>query len=314
MSNGPTVVILGGTGRLGYRVSEVFLTEFHSAFPNIKIPTRDASTPKAQALQKKGAELIQWNPTDERCLQDAFQGADVIVDILNSQLPKEERTGITKYALESGPKVYFLSEFGIDHRQNDFPGYDLPMWEAKRVHAAWARALAGDATKVISVYTSLFLENAFEWIYLGDLAGFDVEKNQYVCIGPPNQRVAFTSTADIGRAAARLAVLALGPATAPNVPDHVRIAGSVVSYEDVRDLVAAIKGVEKGEIRSESLEEHKKSLPGEREKPGSMLHYIRVLMGESKLDFSRENQNELVNEGEGQWRWKTAEDELRDQL
>ena len=39
-------------------------------------------------------------------------------------------------------------------------------------------------------------------------------------------------------------------------------------------------------------------------------------MGENKLDFSRENQNELVNEleGERQWRWKTAEDELRDQL
>ena len=57
--------------------------------------------------------MIQWNPTDERCLQEAFEGADVIVDILNSQLPKEERTGITKYALESGPKVYFLSEFGM---------------------------------------------------------------------------------------------------------------------------------------------------------------------------------------------------------
>ena len=91
----------------------MFLTEFRPAFPNIKIPTRDASTPKAQALEKKGAEVIQWNPTDERCLQEAFEGADVIVDILNSQLPKEERMRITKYALEGGPKVYFLSEFGM---------------------------------------------------------------------------------------------------------------------------------------------------------------------------------------------------------
>ena len=30
------------------------------------------------------------------------------------------------------------------------------------MHEAWARALGGDTTKVISVYTSLFLENAFE--------------------------------------------------------------------------------------------------------------------------------------------------------
>ncbi|PIL30677.1 hypothetical protein GSI_07381 [Ganoderma sinense ZZ0214-1] len=157
-------------------------------------------------------------------------------------------------------------------------------------------------------------------LILGEPAGFDVEKNRYECIGPPNQRVAFTSTADIGRAVARLAILELAldhdtsTLLMASVPEHVRIAGSVVSFEDVRDLVSEIKGGAKGEIRSEDLAAHKKSLPGEREKAGSILHYIRVLMGENKLDFSRENQNEVVNEGERQWRWRTAEDELRDQL
>ncbi len=51
------------------------------------------------------------------------------------------------------------------------------------------------------------------------------------------------------------------PATsAPNVPEHVRISGNVISYEDVRDLVSEIKGVEKGEIRNEDLEEHTSKL------------------------------------------------------
>ena len=104
-----------------------------------------------------------------------------------------------------------------------------------------------------------------------------MEKNQYTCIGPTGQRITFTSGGDIGRAVARLAILALDPAAAPNVPDHVQIAGSVVSYEDVRDLVAKIKGIEKGEIHSEDIAQHKNSLPEEREKPGSVLHYIRYV-------------------------------------
>lgn len=49
-----------------------------------------------------------------------------------------------------------------DHRQNDFPGYDHPIWEEKRLLEAQARALGGNTTKVISLYTGLFLEGAFQ--------------------------------------------------------------------------------------------------------------------------------------------------------
>lgn len=34
----------------------------------------------------------------------------------------------------------------------------------------------------------------------------------------------------------------------------------------------------------------------------------RVLMGEGKLDFSKENHNELVNPHESVWKWKTMEE------
>ena len=37
----------------------------------------------------------------------------------------------------------------------------------------------------------------------------------------------------------------------------------------------------------------------------------RVLMGEGKMDFSKDNLNELVNPGESLWKWKTVEDHLR---
>ena len=85
-----------------------------------------------------------------------------------------------------------------------------------------------------------------------------------------------TSMADIGRAVARLAILALDPATAASVPDELRIAGDTVTYEDVRDLVARIKGVGKGDIKSEDLAQRKNAL---RENPGgNFLEYLRYVL------------------------------------
>ena len=57
------------------------------------------------------------------------------------------------------------------------------------------------------------------------------------------------------------------------MPDEARIAGNVASYEDVRDIVATIKGAEKGEIKSEDLAELKGKLA--KGESSSVLNYIR---------------------------------------
>ena len=43
-------------------------------------------------------------------------------------------------------------------------------------------------------------------------------------------------------------MLGLDTATAEQVPEEIRIAASTVDFEEIRDLVAQIKGVEKGPI------------------------------------------------------------------
>lgn len=45
-----------------------------------------------------------------------------------------------------------------DHRLVDFSGYEKPEWERKKTIAAEVRALAKDKTKVISLYTGIFLD------------------------------------------------------------------------------------------------------------------------------------------------------------
>ncbi|KAI0373209.1 NAD-P-binding protein [Pilatotrama ljubarskyi] len=307
MSGRYSVAIVGGTGRLGFDVSQVFLDEFHTTFPTVRVLTRDPSTAKVQQLAEKGALINLFDQEDvAQSLAEAFTGVDVVINALPTTTPKDVKRQVAEAAVKHGVKVFFLSEFGVDHNKNNFPGYDHHEWEVKRQLAAEARELArGTPTQVIAVYTGLFLELA-----LNPFMGFDLENNVFTCIGPPSQKITFTSKADIGRALARLSELALGPLTANKVPEELRIAGTVVSYESIRDLIARSKGIQKGEVKSENLEQLKNKL---RQTPGAhIVEYIRVLMGEGKLDFSEDNANSLVNPAEAFWKWKSVEDQLRD--
>ncbi|OJT13021.1 hypothetical protein TRAPUB_10430 [Trametes pubescens] len=306
MSGTYSVAIVGGTGRLGYEISVVFLDEFRTTFPIVRVLTRDPSTARAQTLASKGAMLQVLDSTDvAQSLLETFVHADVVINALNVSAPKALKKQVAAAAVASGARVFFLSEFGVDHRENDFPGYDHHDWDVKRELAAHAREVArGTPTQVVAVYTGLFIE-----LSLNPFLGFDIDNNVFTCFGPPTQKVSFTSKADVGRALARLSALALEPFTATQVPDELRLSGNAVTYEEVRNLIAEAKGVRMGEIKSEDLDQLKRKL---RDTPDShVVEYIRVLMGEGKLDFSRDNANSLVNPAEAFWKWKSVADQLR---
>lgn len=67
--------------------------------------------------------------------------------------------------------------------------------------------------------------------------GFDVPE-RVVTAYAPSTRVAFSAKADIGRAIAQLAILAMLPDSA--VPDHVRIAGTNVSPLDLQAILSKV--------------------------------------------------------------------------
>ncbi|KAI0781448.1 hypothetical protein BD413DRAFT_608590 [Trametes elegans] len=214
--------------------------------------------------------------TSKMSLAEAFAGVDVVISTLPTSVPVEVRRRVAQSAVKSGAKVFFLSEFGVDHGRNDLPGVGHHQWVVRRQLASEAREVArGTPAPVIALYPKLFLKVA-----LNPPMGFDVENNTFDCIGSPAQRVAFTSRTGVGRALARMSALALEPLTAGKVPDEVRIAGTTISFEEVRDAVAQAMGLQNGEVR-EDLAEAKARLREDRDT--RVVQYIRVLMGEGKL-------------------------------
>ncbi|TFK86749.1 NAD(P)-binding protein [Polyporus arcularius HHB13444] len=301
-----TAVILGGTGELGFHVSTVFLTEYRSAFPTIRITTRDTTSSKAKKLADQGADVLSFGESWDTVLS----GADVVVNVLPTSVVQGFNKELVAALLKNSVKVYFPPSFGSDYRFVDFPGFEMAEWPMKRAVGEETRALADGKLKIISLMNGAFTS----WVFRPDrTVGVDVANNTFTCFDPPSARFGVTDLADIGRAVAQLSVLALDPETAGTVPDVVRIAGQNVSMEDIRDAVARVKGVAPGKIVNlGDPAPAKKALRDEY--PDSryrILDYVRVANAEGQCDMS-ENDNELVNPGQSLWKWKTVDDQLRD--
>ncbi|OCH93284.1 NAD(P)-binding protein [Obba rivulosa] len=318
LSRGQYVLaIAGATGRLGKALSEVFLTTYRPFFSSVRVLVRDPSSEAARALAQKGAEVHHIDLSNlHDSLSAALRGVDVVVNALATSAA-ELSDAVFDAALESGVRVYFPPEFGVDHQLNDFPGFEHSDWAKKKAHESRVRERAGSKMKVISVYSGLFLEEALNFPALG----FDHRKLTYTCIGPPTQRIAFTSKRDIGNTLAELALLSLSPPSATRVPDHVQIAGNVVSFEELRDIVRGVRqesGVDdEVTVRSEDLKMTREALQDEMRrqpplKPATFVRINRIIMGEGKLDFSNDNHNELVNPNEELWKWRTVEGFVRE--
>ena len=110
----------------------------------------------------------------------------------------------------------------------------------------------------------------------------------------------------------------------------MRIAGNSKNSEEIASAFKNAANSQKDFIfHSGSIDEAKDglrqaALKGEVQSPAEHIKWVvpmysifkigrwgwtfRVLMGEGKLDWSGDNQNELVNPNESIWKWKTVED------
>jgi len=287
-----TVAIAGSTGNIGPYVAKAFLSPIHPISVNrVLILTRDPSSPKAKELEGLGGQIVKLEGDAPKVEQ--LKGVDVLINCLSHSVPLETKDSYVQAAAEAGVKVYFPSEFGIDHRRNDF---EHPVWDGKKAHADKARATG--KLKVISLYTGHFLETA-----IGPWFGFDTKNHVYTAVGSPTAKFSTTSKVDVGYALAQLSVRAVENPS--EVPDHVRISGDAKSFQEIAEIMGRESGVE---IKVETIDvtEWKEKIHKEGKAKGDPLVHLRLLNGSGNVDFTKENDNQLVNPG--LWKWKTVED------
>ncbi|KIO26435.1 hypothetical protein M407DRAFT_24284 [Tulasnella calospora MUT 4182] len=291
------VAIAGATGHLGPYVVRAFLEP--SIHPlqvkRVVAFTRNATSDSAKDLETRGAEVIEGAPT----VQD-LKGIDVFINVLSDKVSVDVRDTYAQAAAEAGVKVYFPNEFVADARLLDF---EHPLYKMKVTHAKRARELGSGKMKVVSVYSGQFLDYLF---WGGAMIGLDTVNRTYTVSGLPANKFGITSMADVGTALARFSILAAeNPAS---VPDHVRLSGDAVSFAELATVVGNERG-ETIEVKSTSAAETKQKLI---DNPADFLSLVRYMLGSGVTDFSKENENELVNPGQSLWRWRTVADAVKE--
>ena len=198
----------------------------------------------------------------------------------------------------SSVRLYFPSEFGVNHYIHDFPHEE---WDAKKKHFKLAEELLGHGdVRICRVFAGLFLEDS-----IGPWFGFFTKQNRYEAVGSPNQATSYTSMRDVGRA---LAVLATLPSS--KIPDMVHLSGDTKSVSEIAAIMEAADPLrEPIEVTTVALESYKAEVIADpRPTPE---RYLRFLMGEGRIDHTKDamgNDNALIENADGLEGWRSMKD------
>ncbi|KAF5656804.1 isoflavone reductase family [Fusarium heterosporum] len=284
----PTVAIAGATGNLGAKVTGGFLQPpFRERFHDVIVLARSQS-PKTEELVKRGASLRLYA---EDNLKEALYGVDVLINTVGPS-GHHFKEALLRSIPGSSVKLYFPSEFGVDHYVHDFPHEE---WDAKKAHFRLASELISNIS-ICRVYAGLFLEDS-----IGPWFGFDTKRGRYEAVGHPGQKTSYTSMYDVGKA---LAILACQPVSL--IPPEVHLSGDSKSMNEIAELMEA-NGAGRIDVSSVPLESYKASVLA---KPSpTPERYLRFLMGEGKVYHSiggMGNQNDIVQVNGGLSTWMSV--------
>lgn len=283
----PTVAILGINGAIGSHALNAFLSPtFSSLFTlPIRIVTRDSSKIKAAvpAITDENVKFYTADITTGEGLATAFEGVDVIVNILGVSVP---HTAVIEAAAAAKPKVYIPSEFGSDIPATG-PYINLFKVKTDAVELARSKGL-----KTVSI-----VNNAFsEWLLVvPPFGGVNFpEAGQFQYYGSDSVEIDTTSLVDVGKVIASVA--SKDPAT---LPDYIKVAGDVVSPRKISDAYTAATGQKLTDVALplEEITTPAKKIAKEGPKSGNdFLVGLRGVLYDHYLVSSHEH-NEFVSNG-----------------
>lgn len=291
----PSVAIAGAAGHLGQYITAAFLSPpFQDAFSRIILLSRQEHGASSPLAQYKSHEKVVFRQYDENNPGSALDGVQVLVNTIGAS-GHDFKEKLLRAIPGSDVRLYFPSEFGVDHYIHDFPHGE---WDRKKKHDALAREII-PSVKICRVFCGLFLEDS-----IGPWFGLDTKHGKYESVGPASSPVSFTALGDVGRVVAQLASRPVD-----QIPETVHIGGDTKSVADIAKIMeqAGAGGIRVKEV---DIQEYKSGAMNFTTSTDPAM-FLRFLMGERKIQHTEEgvgNDNESVNPGEKVWKWKTVED------
>ncbi|HTA89244.1 MAG TPA: NmrA family NAD(P)-binding protein [Polyangiaceae bacterium] len=225
MTNRSRVLVVGASGRLGAKIVHE-LTALGAA--NVRVSYRSASNADQVAkLRAGGAELVSADLADEASLLRACEAVDVVVCSVQGlgDVILDGQTRLLRAAEKAGVARMIPSDYSVDFFktvEGDNRNLDL--------RRTFNRTLDGSPVRGTSVLCGAFMD----LLKLG-MIGPDPKTGIFKVWGDPNQAYDFTSTDDLAKYVAAVAL----DAQAGRV---VRVAGDSKSPSELATLFAELRG------------------------------------------------------------------------
>lgn len=209
MTRKPVIAIFDATGDIGRSVLTALLQ-----------PLVCGHFQHIVALSRTTEKRSEWRRTDNI-------GIEIVVNAIG-QVGAEFRRRLVMAMAGTSVRVYFPSEFDVDHYIHDF---QFGEWDRKKDNTSLARDIL-PGVRTCQMFMGLILEKAF-----GPWLGFFSRHGRYVIVGSEDVALTCTSLGDIGRSVAQLAML-----SPSSIPGQVHRSGTTKTIAQIARIMEQESG------------------------------------------------------------------------
>ena len=224
-----TILLVGATGMFGSRIAHQ-LVKHSDARLRLMVRSAEDSQKKSslQPLLDAGAEMIVGDLSDEKSLDRATQGVDVIVSALQGgpEVMVDGQVALAKAGKRNGVRRIQPSDYALDLFKAT-PGEHM-MFDLRAKADAQIAEIGIDQVNV--------LQGAFMDMFLPGHGAIDLDKGTIGFFGDGNRKIEVTSVEDTARMVAHIAL-------DRNVtPGKFAFAGDHVSFREAGEIFSRATG------------------------------------------------------------------------
>lgn len=238
--NEKLVILVGGTGHLGGRVLRALKAENATVRCLVRSST---AKEKRSWLKQYATEITEVDFTDVSAIAKACEGGHVVLSTLSGlrDVIVDLQKSILTAAIHAGVPRFIPSDFAIDYRP-------IPQGENRNLNL---REEFRQILDTSSIKATSILNGAFMDMLTGVAPYILFPIRRVLCWGNPDQLMDFTLIDDVAKYTAKATL-------DPTTPRYLKIAGNVVSSNDLAGIMTELTGKKHKVLRPGGLDAFKR--------------------------------------------------------
>lgn len=217
-----TILVAGATGNLGGKIVNALLQKGVNVRAIVRLGSRNE---KIEELKKKGVTVFHIDMTNQTEIAKVCSGVNCVISALSGLKDTivDTQLLLIKGAIEAGVPRFIPSDYSTDFT-NLIAGQNRNLDLRRDFH----KQIEHLNIKVTTIFNGPFME-----LLTGDMPLILLNIKRILCWGNSDVRMDFTTTYNIAEYTASVAL-------DTNTPRYLKIAGDVVSANDIKNLVTQL--------------------------------------------------------------------------